>query len=455
MPADTSNEPPNEANEERQGEKDKRDENDGGGDKDVLHTHIIPHPTPPASEPLPPSTPLDREQGDESSGRAREAATHNIKTPQVKPRGQDDDGTDDDDQHARVAPQEPQTTGQMANDEAADTSNPNADSARPTMPVGTSCGLRSESNENEEGKKGIEDKKGEWASGIEDPSSNDNSGDEDIHHVYVVPNTTQPVPYHALPTPNERSPPPSMPLEGENGQQSSGHINETATYLKDPRQESSTTTPIGTPYDEMSNREGPGGAVGGGEEVEGSDNETNTLYGDDKKRRRREDAEGCREVDREVEGGHKVKRMENEVEHHNDATDGEEEDGKSREQMGSTSNVKENEQDSPRTPPEPPPPSAAPPAPSPNSPERLRNDETTTTTMSTLQTADALHNPDGKMKVTPSVRLEGERIEDSSRYVELTDIDAEEDGQPPDQSKTKKPSRNPVGTMDGHHSLAG
>jgi hypothetical protein len=76
-------------------------------------------------------------------------------------------------------------------------------------------------------------------------------------------------------------------------------------------------------------------------------------------------------------------------------------------------------------------------------------------TTSTPQTADALHNPDGKTKVTPSVRLEGERIEGSSRYVELTDIEtnninAKEDGRPPDQLKTKKPSRNPVGTTDGN-----
>ncbi|KAF8841209.1 hypothetical protein BDN67DRAFT_1010771 [Paxillus ammoniavirescens] len=226
-----------------------------------------------------------------------------------------------------------------------------------------------------------------------------------------------------------------------------------ATYFKDPRQESSTTTPIGMPYDKTSNREGPGGAVGGDEEVEGSDDEMNTL---------------------EVEGGHKVERMENEVERHNDATNGEvhqdgtaegviecpaqmpieEEDGKLREQMGSTSNIKENEQDSPRTPPEPPPPSAAPPAPSPNSPEWLRNNETTTMTTSTPQTADTLHDPDGEMKVTLSVQLKGERIEDLSRYIELTDIktndvDAEEDRRPPDQSKMKKPSRNPVGTTDG------
>ncbi|KIJ21315.1 hypothetical protein PAXINDRAFT_5491 [Paxillus involutus ATCC 200175] len=86
-----------------------------------------------------------------------------------------------------------------------------------------------------------------------------------------------------------------------------------------------------------------------------------------------------------------------------------EEDGKLRDQMRSTSNIEENEQDSPQTPPEPPPPSAAPPAPSPNSPEQLQRDED----------------------------------------VETNNVDAEEDGQPPDQLKAKKPSRNPVGMTDG------
>ncbi|KIJ05739.1 hypothetical protein PAXINDRAFT_21029 [Paxillus involutus ATCC 200175] len=140
MPAGTSNEPvDNEV--ERQGEKDERDENDGDGDENVLHTHVVPHPTPPASEPPPPSTPLEGEQGDESSGHAREAATHDDEPPQAKPRGQDDDGTDDDVQDARVEPQEPQTTGQTAvNDEATDTSNPHANGAGTTMPVSTSNG---------------------------------------------------------------------------------------------------------------------------------------------------------------------------------------------------------------------------------------------------------------------------------------------------------------------------
>ncbi|KIJ19510.1 hypothetical protein PAXINDRAFT_8001 [Paxillus involutus ATCC 200175] len=200
MPAGTSNEPPNEANEERQGENDERDENDGGGNEDVLHTHVVPHPTPPASEPPPPSTPLEGEQGDESSGHACEAAMHDVEPPQAKLRGQDDNGTDDDIQHAHVEPQEPQTTGQPAvNNEATDTSNPHTNGAGTMMPVGTSSGRDQERDERDEGG----DKKGEWASGIEDPSSNDDGGDEDVRHAYVVPNTTQPVPYHIPPPPNE------------------------------------------------------------------------------------------------------------------------------------------------------------------------------------------------------------------------------------------------------------
>ncbi|KIJ07416.1 hypothetical protein PAXINDRAFT_19392 [Paxillus involutus ATCC 200175] len=164
----------------------------------------------------------------------------------AKPRGQDDDGTDDDVQDARVEPQEPQTTGQTAvNDEATDTSNPHANGAGTTMP----------------------DEKGEWASGIKDPSSNDDGGDEDVRHAYVVPDTTQPVPYHIPPPPNERSPPPSTPLEGENGQKSSGHRDKTATYLEDPRDESPTTSPRRTPSDDMSNGEGRGEAVGGDDEA--------------------------------------------------------------------------------------------------------------------------------------------------------------------------------------------
>ncbi|KIJ10098.1 hypothetical protein PAXINDRAFT_16890 [Paxillus involutus ATCC 200175] len=77
------------------------------------------------------------------------------------------------------------------------------------MPVGTSNGPPNGSSEVEgEGGNGEKD---ERASGIADPSLDDDSGDEDIHHTYVVPNPTQLTPYPNKPRP----PPPSMSLEGE------------------------------------------------------------------------------------------------------------------------------------------------------------------------------------------------------------------------------------------------
>ncbi|KIJ09143.1 hypothetical protein PAXINDRAFT_17768 [Paxillus involutus ATCC 200175] len=110
-------------------------------------------------------------------------------------------------------PQHLETTRQTAYNEAADTSNPNMMSAGPTEPAGMSNEPRNESNKGEKG--GEKDEKGVWASGIEDPSSNDDSGDEEVCHAYIIPNTTLPPPYHALPTPDERRQPPNMLLEGE------------------------------------------------------------------------------------------------------------------------------------------------------------------------------------------------------------------------------------------------
>ncbi|KIJ07876.1 hypothetical protein PAXINDRAFT_18955 [Paxillus involutus ATCC 200175] len=76
--------------------------------------------------------------------------------------------------------------------------------------------------------------KDERASGIADPSSDVNGGDEDVHHTYVVPDSTRLAPYPDKPRP----PPPSTLLEGEekNSQQQ-------------PRQ---------TPYDQRLNGEGRG-----------------------------------------------------------------------------------------------------------------------------------------------------------------------------------------------------
>jgi hypothetical protein len=121
----------------------------------------------------------------------------------------DKDNSKDNDVHqAHVVPQNPQSTHQVAYGEATDTSDPNATSARPTEPVGT---LNGPLNENEgNGKKG---EKGE----------NDDGGDENVRHAYIVPSPTSP--------PASRLPP-STPLEGEKekGQQSSGHTDEAATH---------------------------------------------------------------------------------------------------------------------------------------------------------------------------------------------------------------------------------
>ncbi|KIJ12713.1 hypothetical protein PAXINDRAFT_14471 [Paxillus involutus ATCC 200175] len=178
----------------------------------------------------------------------------------------DKDGDNVDVDHAHVVPQHLKTTRQTAYNKAADTSNPNAMSTGPTEPVGMSNEPRNESNEGEKG--GEEDEKGVWASGIEDPSSNDDGGDEDVRHVYVVPNTTLPPPYHALPTPDKRRQPPSTPLEGEK--------NDRTTMM--------------TPYNETSNGEGRGEAVSGDDEVEGSEDDTNTSNGVDEWQSRRGEA---------------------------------------------------------------------------------------------------------------------------------------------------------------------
>ncbi|KIJ06367.1 hypothetical protein PAXINDRAFT_20440 [Paxillus involutus ATCC 200175] len=168
----------------------------------------------------------------------------------------DDDGSDVDVHRAYVVPQEPHTVSQTALDEAADTSNPNATSAGMTMPVGTSNGPPNGSSEVEgEGGKG---EGNERASGIVDPSSNGENAVPDS-----IPPTTNP---------DERGPPPSMPLEGEkNGQQASGHVDDTATHLERPRHESTTQQPRWTPYDQRSSGEGRGEGVGGDDEVEGND----------------------------------------------------------------------------------------------------------------------------------------------------------------------------------------
>jgi hypothetical protein len=92
------------------------------------------------------------------------------------------DGNNVDIDHAHIVPQHPDSTRQMANDKAADPSNPNAH-AGPTEPAGMSNGPPNGSNEVEG--KGEQGEANERASGIAAPSSNGE---------YAVPNLIPPVP---------------------------------------------------------------------------------------------------------------------------------------------------------------------------------------------------------------------------------------------------------------------
>ncbi|KIJ09965.1 hypothetical protein PAXINDRAFT_16971 [Paxillus involutus ATCC 200175] len=136
-------------------------------------------------------------------------------------------------------------------DEAADTADPHANRAGPAVPVGTSNGPSNGIVEGvEEGDRKVEeeDEKGGRASESAALSLNDDGGDEDVRHAYIVPKPVPPSPYQVPPSPDESRPPPSTPLEGEkNGQQASGHVDDTATHLERPRHESTTQQPRRTP----------------------------------------------------------------------------------------------------------------------------------------------------------------------------------------------------------------
>ncbi|KIJ08863.1 hypothetical protein PAXINDRAFT_18029 [Paxillus involutus ATCC 200175] len=350
----------------------------------------------------------------------------------------DEDGEDDDVHHAQVEPQQPQTVGQTAVvDEAADTTDPHANSAGPAVPVGTTNEPSNGVDEGvEEGDRRVEeeDEKGGRASESAALSSNDNGGDEDVRHAYAVPKPAPPSPYHVPPSPDERRPP-SVPLEGEmTGKQSSGHADEAATHLERPPDESTTQLPGRTPYDQTSNGEGRGEAVNGDDEVEvegSKDDDRKASNGVDGRQRRNDDAsrdEGSREVDREVEG-----------------TRGDQEGQENREggrQVERTTNA--------NVPPEPPPPpSPSTPPPSPLHPERRDVDVDTARTCKTAARtrADAVHDPgvetDSPGNKPPSVRLEGESGKRSSRHVETDDDHVEVD------HDTQLTPRSPVGTPDG------
>ncbi|KIJ08005.1 hypothetical protein PAXINDRAFT_18829 [Paxillus involutus ATCC 200175] len=371
----------------------------------------------------------------------------------------DEDGEDVHVHHANVEPQQPQTVGQTAvDDEAADTTDPHANSTGPAVPVGTTNGPPNESNGGRDRERGRnveeEDEKGGRASESAAPSSNDDGGDEDVRHAYVVPKPAPPSPNHVPPPPDERRPPPSVPLEGEEvDQKSSGHADEAATHLERPPDESTTQQPGRTPYDQTSNGESRGEAVNGDDEVEGSkDDDTKTSYRVEERRSRRKEAKDETRGDEEGQETRKGER------------------GRTRDPVRTTTATNANEhdqhtsndEDSPRTPPEPPPPHHPSPPPTPIHPERPDDVDTAKSNRTAARRrADDVHDPGGQTdapdSVPPSVRLEGEKIRRTSLRVELTDVEtsdvdetsAEEAGRPPGQSKARKPPRDPVGTPDG------
>ncbi|KIJ06426.1 hypothetical protein PAXINDRAFT_20385 [Paxillus involutus ATCC 200175] len=397
-----------------------------------------------------------------------------------------EDGEDVDVHRADVAPQQPQTVGQTADDdEAADTTDPHANSAGPAVPVGTTNGPPNESNGGRDRERGRnveeEDEKGGRASESAALSSNDDGGDEDVRHAYVVPKPASPSPNHVPPPPDESRPPPSVSLEGEmSGKQSSDHADEAATHLERPPDESTTTPPVWTPPDEKSSGEGRGmamshrEAVGGDDkvegsndgretlyrveetpnEVDGSDDAASTSYGVDDERSRRGGARDQATGDQE---GREVEETR--------MNEGEE--CRTSVQARSTTNVDghgqytPNEGNSPQEPPplfphhpEPPPAFHPPSSPSsPNHPERPCNvDDTKSNKTPARHRADALHDPGGQTdapdSVPPSVRLEGERNRLTSLYVEVDHVETDDD-HAEDDDHAQQPSRHPVGTTDG------
>ncbi|KIJ12166.1 hypothetical protein PAXINDRAFT_14940 [Paxillus involutus ATCC 200175] len=196
------------------------------------------HPSPPASpsllfEQMAPTSRRPTHQRSRNGHVLRNGTRH---TREDDVNVVNEDGEDVHIHYAQVEPQSPKLTRQMAYKEAADPSKPNA-RAGPTEPAGTSHQPLNDVDEGvKEGDRKVEeeDEKGGRASESVALSSNDNGGDKDVRHMYVVPKPAPPFPYHVPPPPDERSPPLSTPLEGENGQKSSGHVDETGTHPKPP-----------------------------------------------------------------------------------------------------------------------------------------------------------------------------------------------------------------------------
>ncbi|KIJ09086.1 hypothetical protein PAXINDRAFT_17815 [Paxillus involutus ATCC 200175] len=342
----------------------------------------------------------------------------------------DKDGEDVHVHHANVEPQQPQTVGQTAvDDEAADTTDPHANSTGPAVPVGTTNEPSNGVDEGvEEGDRSVEegDEKGGRVSESAALSSNDDGGDEDVRHAYVVPKPVPPSPYQIPPSPDESRPPPSTPLEGEkNGQQASGHVDDTATHLERPRHESTTQQPRRTPYDQRSSGEGRGEGVGGDDEVEGN-NDRDTSYGDDERRCRREKA---RDEARDDEEGQQNRERGQTTE----------------ERRTAATNANDEDDAPPPQPPSPPTPPALPPH-----PERHDNVDHTKSnktaarpvqTPCTTKRAKRSHQAAYPRAKPPSVRLEGESGKQSSLNVKSTDVEDD-----PDDQTTP---RDPAGTQDG------
>ncbi|KIJ05132.1 hypothetical protein PAXINDRAFT_21586 [Paxillus involutus ATCC 200175] len=223
-----------------------------------------------------------------------------------------------------------------------------------------------------------------------------------------------------------------MPLEGEkNGQQSSGHGDETGTHqVETPRHKSTTQQPRRTPYDQRSNGEDRGVAVGH-REAAGARDEVGERYDDqetsnrvDEERSRRGEAKDDEE-DREDEG------RPNEGEERRTAATIANVNG-----QYTTTEAWDLPPESPPFPhhpaPQPPPSSPlSPPSPipptSPPYPERRGDDVDTTKSNKTpaRRRADAVHDPGGETKKPPSVRLEGESGRQSSLHVETDDVETD------------------------------
>ncbi|KIK91145.1 hypothetical protein PAXRUDRAFT_150154, partial [Paxillus rubicundulus Ve08.2h10] len=126
-----------------------------------------------------------------------------------------------------------QPTPQTANHKAADTSDPNTMCTGMMKPAGMS--YRPPNGSNTVKGKREKDQRDERASGSTAPSLDDKLGAQlPACMTNIVPDSTPPPSYPV----NWRSPPQSMPPEGENcGEQLSSHVDETAMHLECPPHE--------------------------------------------------------------------------------------------------------------------------------------------------------------------------------------------------------------------------